>query len=257
MAATPVGDAPARRGPGDDLARTTVAAAASTPMLVAGRVAPVPCPSPDESPDSLESRILDATLVCVARWGVAKSTLDDIAREAGCGRATVYRVLPGGKDAILATALDRELQRFFVHLSDRLATEPTLAGRLTVGIVESARVIAGHAALQYLVEHEPEVILPFVAFDALDPLLHAAAAFGVDALGPFLQPADAQAVGEWVARVVLSYGFEPDPRVDLTDLDVAHRFVERYLPHPTPAGTPAITPAVGRRNEKEPARVHH
>lgn len=253
MAATPAGDT-ATRVEIEGAVAPILVEAAPTPMLVDGRVAPVPCPAPDES---LESRILDATLVCVARWGLAKTTLDDIAREAGCGRATVYRVIPGGKDAILLSVVDRELQRFFVHLSARLASEPTLAGRLAVGIAESARVIAGHAALQYLVEYEPEVVLPFVSFDALDPLLHAAAAFGVDALGPFLEPDDARAVGEWVARIVLSYGFEPDPRVDLTDVDAAHRFVERYLPHPTPAGTPAITPADGRRTEKEPARVHH
>ena len=96
-----------------------------------------------------------------------------------------------------------------------------------------------------------------MSFDALDPLLHAAAAFGVDALGPFLEPDDARPVGEWVARVVLSYGFEPDPRVDLTDLDAAHRFVDRYLPHLTPAGTPAITPADGRRTRKGASHVHH
>ena len=32
---------------------------------------------------------------CIARWGTAKTTLDDIAREAGCSRATIYRLFPG------------------------------------------------------------------------------------------------------------------------------------------------------------------
>jgi AcrR family transcriptional regulator len=249
MAATPAGDASA-----PEIRLDADGATAFGPLLVDGRVAPVA--ATDEGP-TLRSRILDATLVCVARWGVAKTTLDDIAREAGCGRATVYRVVPGGKDAIMLAVADRELQRFFVHLSARLTAEPTLEGRLAIGIAEAARVIAGHAALQYLVAHEPEVILPFVSFDALDPLLDAAAAFGVDALGPFLDADQARPVGEWVARVVLSYGFEPDPRIDLGDLATATRFVRRYVPHLTTAAPSATTPAADRRIEKEPTHVHH
>ena len=38
-------------------------------------------------------RIRHAALVCVGRFGLAKTTVDDIAREAGCSRATLYRSL--------------------------------------------------------------------------------------------------------------------------------------------------------------------
>jgi hypothetical protein len=41
-------------------------------------------------------RILEATYVCVARWGLAKTTVEDAAREAKVSRATVYRTFPGG-----------------------------------------------------------------------------------------------------------------------------------------------------------------
>jgi AcrR family transcriptional regulator len=245
MAATPAGDT-------DELP-----VAPATPMLVDGRVAPHVDVGGDPSVPALEARILDATLICVARWGVAKTTLDDIAREAGCSRATVYRILPGGKDGLMLAAAERELERFFAHLAERLAAEPTLAGRLAVGIAESLRVVRGHAALQYLNDHEPEVVLPFISFDALDPLLAAAASFGVDALGPFLDEAAARETGEWVARVVLSYGFEPDDRLDLTDAGTANRFVRRYLPHLTQAGSPDPTPASARRADKELVHVHH
>jgi AcrR family transcriptional regulator len=223
-----------------------------TSLLVDGRVAPLPGDEP-----TLEARILDAALACVARWGVAKTTLDDVAREAGCSRATVYRVVQGGKDGLMLAVCERELVRFFAHLGERLDAEPTLAGRLAVGIAEAVRVVRGHAAMTYLCEHEPEVVLPFVSFDALDPLLDAAASFGVVALGPFLDPADARETGEWVARIVLSYGFEPDEHLDLTDVEVAGRFVRRYLPHLTQTGSPVSNPAVARRTAKELVHVHH
>ena len=48
---------------------------------------------------------LDAALACVARVGVAKTTLDDVAKEAGCARATVYRCFPG-RLALMRAVLD-------------------------------------------------------------------------------------------------------------------------------------------------------
>ena len=67
----------------------------------------------------VDGRVLDATLRCVARWGVAKTTLDDVAREAGCSRATVYRAFPGGKEALLEALARREVSRFFAELDAR------------------------------------------------------------------------------------------------------------------------------------------
>ncbi len=57
---------------------------------------------------SLEDRVLDAVKACCERWGMAKVTIDDIAAEAGCSRATVYRLFPGGKDIIYETLRQRE-----------------------------------------------------------------------------------------------------------------------------------------------------
>lgn len=251
MAATTAGDAAAPIG--DRAAARGTVDLGEPPMLVGGRVAPVG----SEGDGGLDARILDAALVCVARWGIAKTTLDDIAREAGCSRATVYRLVPGGKDGLMVAAGERELARFFAHLGSRLAAEDTLVGRLAVGIAASVRVVRGHAALQYLIEHEPEVVLPVISFDALDPLLAAAADFGAVALGPFLDEDEARVTAEWVARIVLSYGFEPDERLDLTDIGTANRFVHRYLPHLTQAGSPVPNPADDRRTDKELIHVHH
>jgi AcrR family transcriptional regulator len=55
---------------------------------------------------STRVRIVDGALRCLARQGVAKSTVDDIARQAGLSRATVYRTFPRGKDDILAAVVE-------------------------------------------------------------------------------------------------------------------------------------------------------
>ena len=47
-------------------------------------------PSSHESSDTtVEARAVAALLTCIARYGLAKTTLDDVAREAGCSRATL------------------------------------------------------------------------------------------------------------------------------------------------------------------------
>lgn len=202
------------------------------PPLVQGSVTVLA----ERSGGSLEERILDATLRCVARWGVAKTTLDDLAREAGCSRASVYRLFPGGKEVVLDAAATRELQRLFDDLDVALASAPTLEDLLVTAVSEVCRAITGHEAVQYLVQHEPEAIMPYLSFDGLDPLLAWAGAFATPHLRRFLLAPEAAETAEWVARLVVSFGFEPTDGVDLADEEQARRFVRTFvLPGLVPA----------------------
>ena len=81
---------------------------------------------PAAAAPSPEQRIVDAALRCICRWGVAKTALDDAAREAGCSRATVYRLFPGGKDGLMEAVARTEIARFFAAVADRLAAAATL-----------------------------------------------------------------------------------------------------------------------------------
>ena len=131
----------------------------------------------------VHERVVTGALRCIARWGVAKTTLDDIAREAGCSRATIYRTFPGGKNAVMLATGEAEVQRLLVDLAIALDATETLEDLLVVAMVESIRAIRAHEALQYLTVHEPEHLLVHVSFDALDPLLALATDFGA----PYLE----------------------------------------------------------------------
>jgi AcrR family transcriptional regulator len=201
------------------------------------------------SPVGLPERILEGTVRCIAGTGVAKTTIDDIARAAGCARATIYRVFAGGRDAVLGAAGQREVERFLAGLGDELDASPSLEDALVTGITRTARQLQTHDALRYLVENEPAVLRPLVAFDGLDPLLARAGAFAVEHLSRFLDPAAAGAVGEWAARLVVAYVCAPDgvgDAVDLTDERATRRLVATFgLPgirgpltsHPAPIRT--------------------
>jgi AcrR family transcriptional regulator len=178
---------------------------------------------------TLEARVLEAAVRCVGRWGVAKTTLDDVAREAGCSRASVYRVFPGGKDVLVRAAADREIAAVLGELATVLDSHDTLADAVTAALCLAVDRARSHPALQYLVEHEPGTVLPFVSFDGLDPLLELATAFGAPRLRRFLPDATAAELAELLARLVVSHAFDPSPYVDLADPDQARRYVTAFV----------------------------
>jgi AcrR family transcriptional regulator len=174
-------------------------------------------------------RVVDATLVCLGRYGTAKTTVDDIAREAGLSRATIYRAFPGGRDEILSAVVDTEAARFFSALGVRLGAAPDLSEALVDGIVEASTRIRDHPALTYLVTHEPETVLGHLAFDESDRLMKAASLFAAPFLARWLRPAEAGRVAEWATRIVLSYALSPSPQTDLCDRDQAARLVSTFV----------------------------
>ena len=180
--------------------------------------------------DELERRMVDAALRCIERWGLAKTSMDDIAREANVSRATVYRVFPGGKDRLVETVVQHELGRLFHEAESEARRAETLEDLVCVGVDVAMRTLTGHAALNYMVHHEPEAVLPLFAFHRLAPLLADIAELSRPHLARFL-PDDAIApAAELLARVVLSYSFSPssgcaDPR----DPRSIRRLVRTYL----------------------------
>lgn len=179
--------------------------------------------------DELERRMVDAALRCVERWGLAKTSMDDIGREAGVSRATVYRVFPGGKDRLVEIVVQHELGRLFHEAESEAAQTETLDDLIEVGVTIAMRTLTGHAALNYMVHHEPELVLPLFAFHRLAPLLAEITELCRPHLARFL-PDDAIApAAEYLARVVLSYSFTPSPAVDPWDPQSIRRLVRTYL----------------------------
>ncbi len=173
-------------------------------------------------------RIRDAALVCVGRFGLAKTTVDDIAREAGCSRATLYRYFDG-KPAILRAAVVAELDRVATALVAAGRAESTFADAVVAVVVLGARELRGHDALQFLLAHEPEAVLGHLAFVPGDRVLIAVGDAIAPAFDQWLSPAAAVRAGDWLARLVRSYVLMPQPPVDFTDHAAARSFLERLV----------------------------
>lgn len=181
----------------------------------------------DLSPNRV--RVIDGTLACLARHGTAKTTVDDIARESGVSRATVYRAFPGGRDEILEAVVDTEMARLFSALGVRLGNAADLTAALVGGIVEASTRLRDHAALHFLVEHEPGIILGHLAFDESDRLLATASRFTAPFLARWMSPDEAERVAEWATRIVLSYAISPSSSFDARNEADATRLVTTFM----------------------------
>ena len=188
-------------------------------------------------------RILDATLRVVSRVGVAGLTLDDVARDAGCGRATVYRTFPGGRDEVLQQAALTELHRYLLALGAALDAATDLAEQLTAAVHATAVFVTGSAPLRHVLANEPGAILAHVAFDKSYVVFGLAHEVLAPRLAQHLPDDRAAEAAEWLARLGLSYLAVPNPAVDLTDPDAARHLVTTFvLPGLVPIPASPTTP---------------
>src|SRR5688572_14821951 len=109
---------------------------------------------PVSSTPEVTAKVVDGALRAIARFGLSKLTVDDVAREAGISRATLYRYFPG-RSAVLAAVIETETERLRQGLDEALADVSTLAEGLAAVAGFGSRAFADHAALQHLLATEP------------------------------------------------------------------------------------------------------
>lgn len=201
--------------------------------------------SADVEPLTSRERVCDAVIRCVARWGLAKTTIDDVAREADISRATLYRLFPGGRSEIIHEAGLREVTGLLRAVAAAMEAETTLVDALRTGLMWGAAAIDRHEALRRLLDHEPASILPLLCFDRLDALLAVATKELSPPLLRFLEPRDAAEICEWLTRIVLSYSLYP-LRTDLSTRHDADALIAAHVLPATRAvvGTYLSSPAI-------------
>jgi AcrR family transcriptional regulator len=168
-------------------------------------------------PSAALDAFLDAAASCFARFGVAHTTVPDIARELGVSRMTVYRRLGSVQDA-LRSLLARELHRLVVHLADQLngaPPSPETIVELTEMVVRHA---AAHPVLKKSLADEPELVGP-VLLDSFSGIVDNVSVVAAPLLAAAMQAGlvrrqDPVVLTDWLVRTTVSVIASP-PRQDL------------------------------------------
>ncbi|NOX30840.1 MAG: TetR/AcrR family transcriptional regulator [Actinobacteria bacterium] len=153
---------------------------------------------------TVRERVLDGARVAAFKFSLQRLTVEDVGRECGVSRATIYRHFLGGREQIVADLVADELDRFLTHLAVAVDGIDDVARVLAVGLMSAREFLAQHELLQRILAIEPEIVLPYLTV-ATDRLLELIGGF----LTPFVEQAsridDVEATCEYLARLFLSY----------------------------------------------------
>lgn len=175
--------------------------------------------------------IVEAALRCFARWGVTKTSLDDVAAEAGVGRSTVYRAFPGGKSGLIDAATEHEVDRFMVTFDARVSAAPDLEETIVAALVLGAEALQTWPALRAVLFHAAAADVGHDTYSEQALVLRKLHELMTPYLLRFVDEDLAHDIVDWGGRLGISYALVPDGRRDLTDPDVTRRLVvDLFLP---------------------------
>lgn len=179
--------------------------------------------------EETRQQIADAGYRCIARWGVSRTTMADLAREAGVSRATLYRYFPGGREQVFAQSINDAVVAFFTELLEAVEGAASLEEMLEIGLPRAHRQVAEHEVLQAVLRNEPEALHPALD-DAVASVRQEMAAFLTTQLevhgvagGVAIEEA-----AEYLSRMLLSYMGSPG-RWDLANPAEVSRLVRAEL----------------------------
>ncbi|HET6732336.1 TetR/AcrR family transcriptional regulator [Mycobacterium sp.] len=189
-----------------------------------------------DNPDEITTRILRATLEQAELVGVRRTTMEDVARRSGVGRATLYRRFPT-KAALIDAVVLAEARRFLEGSAQARSQAATLEDRMVYGTVFTVTFLREHRLLKKLLRTEPETILPSLTVDA-GAIIDFATDYTVAWLRTDLYGATAttpdqerhlRTVAELQTRLTLSFIVTPHTSINLATIDDTRAYVRDYL----------------------------
>lgn len=185
----------------------------------------------DDSVDELSERILDAALACFAEVGIRRTSMDDIARVAGVGRATVFRRFDG-KDRLAQLVLLRVVAQAAEKARATFAAAHDLEAGIADALVVAVKEQRDHPFFAKVLRTEPESFLRALTLDGISTIAVVRGAvtdwLGASGGGP-LSDDDADLVAEGITRLGVSLILAPDGPIPLYDDDRLRAYFERFV----------------------------
>jgi AcrR family transcriptional regulator len=178
-------------------------------------------------------RMLDAAESCLQRFGLAKTTIEDVAQASQLSRATVYRQF-GNRDGLLLALATRDAERTAADAEVFLQRFDDVGSWIVEGMLFCLREIPSRPVLsQFLAPQE------FGAASRMVLTSDRMLAIGDEILRPMFEPArregllqqdlELRSLMEWVLRILMSYLTVPGPPTRSED-DLRQLLQEMLLP---------------------------
>lgn len=168
-------------------------------------------PSPPVS-----SELVDAALQCFVSFGVRKTSLTDVAAQAGVSRTTIYRAF-GDKERLVRTVVESEVNRFVTALDTAVDWRQPLEQALEQAVEFTLDYLQRHLLLQRVLTREPDQLTNIVIGQGdpealIDLILPAVVERFAQTHHDLLRVPTEQAA-EWLIRIIVSLLLNPSTRV--------------------------------------------
>jgi TetR/AcrR family transcriptional repressor of uid operon len=188
----------------------------------------------EERFDPYAERILEAAREELVEFGMRRTSLDDIARAAHVGRATLFRRFPN-RDALMLALAAREAQRSIASVDAQVAPIEDPDEFLVAGALTVVHEIIGNELLRRLLVTDRGRMLPLLsgkgtAILTMGRLYMSAQLHRLQDQGARLT-GDPEVISELLARLVLSLAVNPESVLPLDDDDRLEQIIRTiFLP---------------------------
>ncbi len=157
---------------------------------------------------------VDAARRAIRRFGWSRTTMRDIAREAGVERTTVYRHV-GSMADVQRLVIEHELQALVRAVPDWIPPGATGAEIVVEIVARAVEYCVGHDLLSKVREDEPELLAGLLVDAVPDVIARLREVFAapveVGMAGGLLADRDPTVIVEWCVRIGLTLLVAPPP----------------------------------------------
>jgi AcrR family transcriptional regulator len=181
---------------------------------------------------STRDRLTKATEQCLRRAGIRRTTIVDIANEAGVSRGLIYQYFPD-KSAIIVATLAEIDESFWRNAQARVWAVDGIAAQVTEAVLLARSHMPGTLALQ-LKAAEPGAFADTVGVGVRE-LMPAMSKFwhryieAAKKRGEIRPNVDVAHASEWIMRMLYSLITMPGDSVNADDPKSLRRFIDEFL----------------------------
>jgi AcrR family transcriptional regulator len=183
--------------------------------------------------EGTEERILVAAEQCMARLGVSRLSITDVATQAGVSRGAVYLHFADRQD-LLDAVLTRTASRFVASSALAVGRRRTLEAQVAEGAV-FIRTHLRDSVLTLRLPADEESLLAALLTSRVEHLVEEWVAFWLPYLadaadrGEIRPDLNHRQAAEWIVRIMLSFAVMPSVTFDIDRPDQVRAFVRTFI----------------------------